>query len=129
MERAGVRVVAYSELMKCAQATHEANFPGSRLLGAEVGGNILKTPDSEFLEYRDRIDFLFAGFPCQSFSSAGKRKMNDPRNTMFREFVRVAKLTRAKVVIGENVKGLLTKMTESGELYIDVIVREFERIG
>lgn len=38
-------------------------------------------------------------------------------------------MTRAKVVIGENVKGLLTKKTEDNELYIDVIVREFERIG
>lgn len=90
MERGGVRVVAYSEYMKCAQATHEVNFPESKLLGAGVGGNILKTGDAEFQEYRDKIDFLFAGFPCQSFSSAGKRKINDPRNTMFREFVRAA---------------------------------------
>lgn len=102
--------------MKCAQETHETNFPDSVLLGADVGGDILRTRDEEFLAYRGKIDFLFAGFPCQSFSSAGQRRMNDPRNTMFREFVRAADLTRAKVVIGENVKGLMTKRTEDDEL-------------
>ena len=48
---------------------------------------------------------------------------------MFREFVRAAEKTNAKVIIGENVKGLLTKKTETGELYINIIKSEFERLG
>ena len=54
---------------------------------------------------------------CQSFSSAGKRKVDDPRNTMFREFSRVVNIIKPKYLIGENVKGLLTKKAENGELY------------
>ena len=66
---------------------------------------------------------------CQGFSTAGKKKDDDPRNTMFLEFLRVAKLTEPYMIIGENVKGLLTRKTSSNELYIDVIVAEFEKIG
>ena len=66
---------------------------------------------------------------CQGFSNAGKKKEDDPRNTMFLEFLRVAKLTNPWMVIGENVKGLLSRKTSKGELYIDVIVSEFEKIG
>lgn len=66
---------------------------------------------------------------CQGFSNAGKKKEDDPRNTMFLEFLRVAKLTNPWMVIGENVKGLLSRKTSKGELYIDVIVSEFEKLG
>jgi DNA (cytosine-5)-methyltransferase 1 len=66
---------------------------------------------------------------CQSFSNAGKKKADDPRNTMFLEFLRVATITEPHIIIGENVKGLLTKKTSTGENYIDVIVAEFEKIG
>jgi DNA (cytosine-5)-methyltransferase 1 len=129
MKNAGIHVEAYSELVETFRKTHEQNFPECEVLGEKVNSDILKIPDEEFNVYRDKIDILFAGFPCQSFSTGGKRKMNDPRNTMFKEFVRVAKCTNAKIVIGENVKGLLTKKTETGELYIDVIVSEFKQLG
>lgn len=66
---------------------------------------------------------------CQGFSTAGKKKDDDPRNTMFLEFLRATKLIKPSMIIGENVKGLLTKKTSKGELYIDVIVSEFENIG
>lgn len=129
MEQAGINVICYSEYIKQFQETHEANFKDSIMLGKDVKSNILNIPDEEFSKYHDKIDFLFAGFPCQSFSTGGKRKINDPRNTMFREFVRAARLTNAKVIIGENVKGLVTKKTENDELYIDVIVNEFNKLG
>ena len=128
MKQAGVKLSAYSEFVPMFQNTHDANFPDSVMLGKDVKSNILHIKDEEFQKYKD-IDFLFAGFPCQSFSTGGKRKINDPRNTMFREFVRAAKHTNAKVIIGENVKGLLTKKTEKGELYIDIIKQEFENLG
>jgi DNA (cytosine-5)-methyltransferase 1 len=85
--------------------------------------------DTCFEKYKDKVDILFAGFPCQGFSNAGKKKENDPRNTLFKEFLRATKLINPTMIIGENVKGLLAKKTESGELYIDVIVKEFEKIG
>ena len=128
MEQAGIDVIAFSEKEKIFSETHKINFGNSKLLGEKVKGDIIKTEDGEFINYKDKIDILFAGFPCQSFSTGGKRKVDDPRNTLFCEFVRVAKLTNAKIIIGENVKGLLTKKTETGELYIDIIIKEFEKL-
>jgi len=124
MENAGLKVVAYSEIVETFRQTHELNFGACKCLGKDI----TKITDEEFRGYAD-IDFLFAGFPCQSFSTAGKRKANDPRNSMFTHFVRAAKHTNAKVIIGENVKGLLTKKMENGDLYITAIVSEFENLG
>ena len=65
----------------------------------------------------------------QAFRTAGKKKDDDTLNTMFLQFLRVAKLTNPYMIIGENVKGLLTRKTFNQELYIDIIVSEFEKIG
>lgn len=66
---------------------------------------------------------------CQGFSQGGKKLPDDPRNTLFREFARSAKLIKPKFIIGENVDGLLSRKTATGENYIDVIVSEFNNIG
>jgi DNA (cytosine-5)-methyltransferase 1 len=66
---------------------------------------------------------------CQGFSNGGKKLPDDPRNTLFREFARSATLIKPKYIIGENVDGLLSRKTATGENYIDVIVAEFEKIG
>lgn len=89
--------------------------------------NIQNIPDNIFSVYN--VDLIFAGHPCQGFSNGGKKITNDPRNSLFLEFIRCAKLIQPKYIIGENVDGLLTKKTDSGEKYIDVIVNEFESIG
>ena len=66
---------------------------------------------------------------CQGFSQGGKKLPDDPRNTLFRDFARSAELIKPKYIIGENVDGLLSRKTATGENYIDVIVAEFEKIG
>lgn len=66
---------------------------------------------------------------CQGFSNAGKKLPDDPRNTLFREFVRCTDILKPSLIIGENVKGLLSRQTAEGQSYIDVIVGEFERMG
>ena len=126
--QAGFQLEAYSEKESVFRETHKANFPNCSLLGENVNSDILKIKDEEFLKYKDNIDLIFAGFPCQGFSNAGKKKVNDPRNSLFREFVRSTKLIKPKFIIGENVKGLLSRKTDSDEMYIDVIKSEFEEV-
>ncbi len=54
------------------------------------------------------VDVVEGGFPCQSFSFAGKKMgFEDTRGTLFFEFARCVKETRPKVAVGENVRGLL----------------------
>lgn len=127
--QAGCKIIAYNELKPTFCNSHDANFPDSERICEGKVHDISKLNDSYFEKYNGQTDILFAGFPCQGFSSAGKKKEDDPRNTMFLEFLRVTKLTNPWMIIGENVKGLLTRKTSKGELYIDVIVAEFEKLN
>jgi DNA (cytosine-5)-methyltransferase 1 len=128
MVQAGCNLVAYNELKPMFCNSHEANFSDSEKICDGKINDISKLKDSFFEKYNG-IDVLFAGFPCQGFSTAGKKKNDDPRNTMFLEFLRVTKITQPTMIIGENVKGLLTRKTSENKLYIDVIVSEFENLG
>ena len=122
IKNAGVDLVAYSEWEKEMKETHELNFPDTKLIGC---GDISKTSDEEFLMYKDEVDLIFAGFPCQGFSHAGRKLPDDPRNTLFREFLRSTRLIQPNYIIGENVKGLLTRKNVDGDLYIDIIKHEY----
>lgn len=130
LENAGLKVIAFSENNKDAIKTHLTVFPTSKWFGESVKGDISKIPDSEFEEYSGKIKVVFAGFPCQGFSNAGKKDVTDPRNKMFYQFLRAVKLVQPDWIMGENVAGLLTKKTDDGESsVIDVIKKEFEEIG
>ena len=130
MENAGVKVIAFSENNAKCVATHKAMFPESKWLGESVKGDISKIPDDEFIPYANRLFMVFAGFPCQGFSNAGKKVTTDPRNKMFHQFLRVVRLTRPEWIMGENVAGLLTKKTDDGESsVIQVIQEHFTEIG
>ena len=133
LERAGFEVVAFSEFKAAPVNTHLANFPGSVHLVEPVSGasDITKVPDSVF-EAHTGLNIVFAGFPCQGFSSAGKKNATDPRNQMFRQFVRVVKATKPAFFIGENVTGLTTMKSgpkETDPLMLDVIRGAFDEIG
>ena len=130
MENAGLNVIAFSEFNKDAIKTHQAAFPDSVWLGSGVKGDITKIPDSEFQPYTGKAKVVFAGFPCQGFSNAGKKDENDPRNKMFYQFLRVATIVQPDWIMGENVAGLLTRKTDDGQTkVIDIIKAEFEAIG
>lgn len=128
--QAGFSVPAYVENWLAAARSHQSNFPDSKPIGSEVGGDIRRIPDSSFLALRGSIQLVFGGFPCQGFSHAGKKDPNDPRNRLFWEFVRVAKLVEPRWVIGENVSGLLHRLTDDGARPVsEVIVEAFTEVG
>lgn len=132
LERAGFKVVGFNEFKKFAIDTHVANFPESVLLKDGVNSDITKVPDSAFTPYKGKVQIVFAGFPCQGFSKAGKKDAADPRNQMFRQFLRVAKAVRPQFVIGENVTGIQTMRTgpnETDPLVLDIICKEFRDAG
>lgn len=75
-------------------------------------------------------DILTAGFPCQPFSNAGSRKgVNDSRGTLYLECLRIIERKRPKVVVFENVKGLLSSKHQNGKKLIDVIKTDLEKLG
>ena len=78
-------------------------------------------------KYKNKIDILVGGSPCQSFSMVGKRKgLDDTRGTLFYEFARVVKESQPKVFIYENVKGLVNH--DNGNTF-EVIKATFDELG
>ena len=135
MINAGLNVQAFCEFTPSAIQSHILNFPESTLIEDLTNikkkdqTNIILIKDALFEKYKGTIDLIFAGHPCQGFSNGGKKLPDDPRNTLFREFARAVRLISPKYFIGENVDGLLTRKTTDGQLFIDVIIKEFETLG
>jgi len=100
MEKAGLECIALNEIDKWACQTLRNNRPNWKVLEGDV-------KSFNFSEYHNRVDVVTGGFPCQSFSYAGKRLgFKDARGTLFYEFARVVKEVNPPICIGENVKGL-----------------------
>jgi len=94
------RCVFTSEIKPSAIETYKANFHG-----AEICGDITKIQASLIPDF----DVLLAGFPCQAFSTAGKREgFADTRGTLFFEIERILEERRPTALILENVEGLVT---------------------
>ena len=89
--------IGYSEIDKYAIQIYERHFKHKNYGNAR---DIVQLPD---------FDLLVGGFPCQSFSIAGKRQgFNDTRGTLFFEIARILQIKKPKWVLLENVKGLLS---------------------
>lgn len=125
MEDAGLKVEYFSELKPTFQQSHLKNFKHSKLIGDDIN----KIPDETFSELKGTIKVLFGGFPCQSFSHGGKKDPNDPRGQLYLQFVRAARLIEPEYIIGENVKGLMSRVTPQGENFLNVILTAFQTIG
>lgn len=83
--------------------------------------------DVDGKKYKNRIDLLVGGSPCQSFSMVGKRAgFKDPRGNLFFEFARIIDEAKPKAFIFENVKGLLSH--DSGRTW-EIICKTFDDLG
>jgi len=107
----GWQCIGFSEIDKYAIATFESHFPNIKNYGDATKINTDELPD---------FDMLCGGFPCQSFSIAGKRKgFQDTRGTLFHEILRIAKAKRPRLLFFENVKGLLS--ADDGRCFATII--------
>lgn len=84
------------------------------------------------------IDIIMGGIPCQSFSLIGPRSGKfkeldkfkcDKRDRLYEEFRDIVRELRPKIVVIENVKGILSKKDGNGEFIINHLIRDFENLG
>lgn len=102
LEKAGLKCVALNEIDKWACQTLRNNRPNWNVLEGDI-------KDFDFSKYKNKVDVVTGGFPCQAFSYAGKKLgLNDARGTLFYEFARVVQEVNPAICIGENVRGLLS---------------------
>lgn len=102
MEQAGLKHIMLNEQDRYACATLKQNRP----LWNVIENDIHKL---DFKKYANSVDLLTGGFPCQAFSHAGNRcGFEDARGTLFFELARAIRDAKPKVVLCENVRGLLS---------------------
>lgn len=107
LNRAGFDVVYANEINESAAATYSRNFPGTNIDLTDIRKVNLRRL-SRTLEGR-KLDLLVAGLPCQGFSSAGARNSGDSRNLLFRHVLRFARAFRPRIIVLENVEGMLAR--------------------
>lgn len=102
LEKAGLKCVALNEIDKWACETLRENRPNWNVLEGDI-------KNFDFTKYKNKVDVVTGGFPCQAFSYAGKKLgLNDARGTLFYEFARAVQEVNPAICIGENVRGLLS---------------------
>ncbi len=101
LEKAGLRCKALNEIDKWACQTLRKNRPNWNVIEGDI-------QDVDFSEFKNQVEVVTGGFPCQAFSYAGKKLgLQDARGTLFYEFARVVQEVNPLICIGENVRGLL----------------------
>jgi len=68
--------------------------------------NLIESHREQLAKLRGKVDLLAGGPPCQGFSSAGRRKPTDPRNSLFERYLDFVELVVPRLVLIENVRGI-----------------------
>ena len=107
--------------------TYKHNFSNHQLIEKDICE--LSDAEIEYLKDAEKVDVVIGGPPCQGFSIAGnigRKFVDDPRNRLFKEFVRVVKVIKPKFFVMENVARLYNH--NKGETRKEII-NDFEKIG
>ncbi len=130
-EQAGYEVVFSTDLDENCEKVHLTNRPQIPFLRIDI-----HDLDAELIDkyVTKEIDVLVGGPPCQGFSTIGKRISSDPnkrcqkdpRNTLFKEYIRILTYLKPKFFLMENVEGLLTR--DKGTIF-EEIKRTFAETG
>lgn len=125
-EQAGFEVVAAVEIDPIHASVHAFNFPRCAVIPTSVtkltGESIRKAARIG----RRSVDVVFGGAPCQGFSMMGRRALDDPRNSLVRDFVRLVQELDAKYFVFENVKGITVGKHKQ---FLEELIEAFEAIG
>jgi len=117
LERAGFDVIWANDIDRDACNTYKG---WSR--ATVINSDMTKLNAAEI----PRANLVVGGFPCQGFSLAGPRKIDDRRNSLYRYFVRVVEETEPDAFMAENVKGILTL---GGGAILEAIIADFKSKG
>lgn len=118
--KAGYRVTWANDFQKDAVTTYQKNL-GKHIVHGDI------TQISKDQLPKEPVDVVLGGFPCQGFSVANtKRSMEDKRNFLYLELLRIVKELQPKFFVAENVKGLLSM--QKGQV-LNMILKDFEELG
>jgi len=121
IEQAGFNKLCDVEILPFAAETLKRNFPRAK----HFVGDIASFRAADYIDGK-QVHLVVGGPPCQGFSVAGKRKIEDQRNRLFQHYHRIVQEVKPYFFILENVPGILT--LDKGTFYKEII-DGFEAMG
>ena len=124
LEMTGMKCALGVDFDKAAIATFKRNHPNSEVFCGDI--RKLTEQQMRLMLGNKKIRMVCGGPPCQGMSTVGKGDPNDPRNFLFKEFVRVVSELKPDYVLLENVTGIMSRKNQS---IAKGIIREFKHLG
>lgn len=125
-EQAGFNIKLGLDIWEDAIVTYGYNFPEAKTMVGDIseltGDDLLSAANLS----AEEVDVIIGGPPCQGFSLSGKRMLDDPRNILYKSFVRMVETIQPKAFVMENVPGLVKLF--NGQVKTQVI-EDFSNIG
>ena len=128
LELSGLQGICGLDFFKEACMTYSRNF-NHPFVNGDIRSEETKKQFYETVEKQlvgRHLNIVAGGFPCQGFSMAGNRIVDDPRNSLYKELIEIVKVLQPDFVICENVKGLRTML---GGRVEQKILADFHDIG
>lgn len=128
LEMAGLQGICGLDWFKEAGMTYERNFDHPFVNGDITQSDVKQhfyNVIKQQLKGR-RLNVIAGGFPCQGFSMAGNRIVDDPRNSLYKELLEIVEFLQPDFVVCENVKGLRSML---GGMVEQKILSDFRKIG
>lgn len=122
---AGIKALVANDFERSACKTFKINNPEVEVIHGDITTAEIKEKIYNTVNCSE-VDLVCGGPPCQGFSLAGKRFIDDPRNQLFKDFIEVVEKIKPKVVVMENVEGMLSFM--KGEIY-NQIIELYNKLG
>jgi DNA (cytosine-5)-methyltransferase 1 len=124
LELAGHKCILGVDSDKYASQTFAKNHPHAKVFNQSI--EELSVEVLTQLLGQEKVEMIVGGPPCQGFSTVGRGKVDDVRNNLFTHFVKVVSWLKPKIVILENVTGLLAKKNSP---VLKKIFKQFESLG
>lgn len=131
LHAAGLQTLVAIEYIKSCCDTYSVNHPEVHVIHSDIRNVVA----DDILPYipKEGVDLVTSGMPCETFSTAGNtsRSFYDDRQFLFREGIRIAQISNAKMILFENVPAITSKREakQSGELIVDILKRELKDAG
>jgi len=131
LHAAGFETLVAIEYIKSCCDTYSKNHPEVHVIQDDIR-NVGEKDIKPYIP-AEGVDLVTSGMPCETFSTAGNtsRSFYDDRQFLFREGIRIALMSNAKMILFENVPAITTKTIAKGskELIVDILIRELEEAG
>jgi len=106
LEQAGFNVIGAVDIDPVHCACHSFNFPNCTTICSDITELTADKLLDNLRCGKTKVDLIAGGAPCQGFSLIGKRALDDPRNSLVKDFARIVLAIRPKYFLFENVKGM-----------------------